>query len=438
MKKITLFACILAIPLLFNACKKDVFDAPPTVCQDPSGITATHSIAALKALYSGTGFLEITEDIIISGIVNADDREGNVYKTIILQDDTAGISIKVDRYDLYVDYPVGRKIFIKCKGMYLGNYNGLVQLGGGIDNSSTPASLAYVPSTLASSYIIKGSCNNTVTAKVLPIGSLYNAYQNMLVQLDDVEFASSSLGQTYANAVTGSSANLTVEDCAGAFITLRTSGYSSFAGKTIPTGKGTMKAIFQVFGSTLQLLIRDTTDVMFTNPRCGTITTPLTSLAEQFNTVTINSAISTAGWQTYAVQGGVAWKGKSFSGNYFAEATAFSSGAATVESWLVSPPLDMDVVSSLAFESAMSFYEHDGLSVYISTDFDGTNVATATWTDISGSCNLANSTSTSYVWVHSGTVDIAPFSGTGYIGFKYLGSDPDQTTNYRIDSVFVN
>lgn len=438
MKKITLFACILAIPLLFNACKKDVFDAPPTVCQDPTGITVTHSIAELKAMYSGTGFLEITDDIIISGVVNADDREGNVYKTIILQDDTAGISIKVDRYDLYVDYPVGRKIFIKCKGMYLGNYNGLVQLGGGIDYSASPASLAYVPSSLVSNYIIKGSCNNTVNAKILPIGSLYNAYQNMLVQLDDVEFASSSLGQTYANAVTGSSANLTVEDCSGAFITLRTSGYSSFAGKTIPTGKGKMYAIFQVFGSTLQLLIRDTTDVRFTDPRCGAVTTPLTSLAEQFNTVTINSAISTAGWQTYAVQGGVSWKGKSFSGNYFAEATAYASGAPAVESWLVSPPLNMDVVSTLAFESAMSYWVHDGLSVYISTDFDGTNVATATWTDISSSCTLANGSSSNYTWIHSGSVDIAPFTGTGYIGFKYVGGDPGMTTNYRIDSVFVN
>jgi hypothetical protein len=38
--------------------------------------------------------VKVTDDLIISGIVNADDKDGNFYKVITLQDSTGGIQIK--------------------------------------------------------------------------------------------------------------------------------------------------------------------------------------------------------------------------------------------------------------------------------------------------------------------------------------------------------
>ena len=50
---------------------------------------------------------------------------------------------------------------------------------------------------------------------------------------------------------------------------MRTSGYSSFALKTLPEGNGTMLAIYTVFGTTKQLFLRDTADLQLTGTRCG-------------------------------------------------------------------------------------------------------------------------------------------------------------------------
>ena len=64
-----------------------------------------------------TGSFEvITEDKTIGGIVIADDESGQFYKTIVIQDETGGISVNLDGYDLYTSYPVGRKVYVKSEG----------------------------------------------------------------------------------------------------------------------------------------------------------------------------------------------------------------------------------------------------------------------------------------------------------------------------------
>ncbi len=72
---------------------------------------------------------EITDDVIIGGIVCMDDKSGNYYKKIVIQDETGGIEIEIDQTNLYTDYPVGRKVYVRCKGLFLGNYFDIPQLG---------------------------------------------------------------------------------------------------------------------------------------------------------------------------------------------------------------------------------------------------------------------------------------------------------------------
>src|SRR5687768_14204136 len=105
-------AFVLIIAIGFTSCKKR-FDQPPGFIQP--NITANKTIAQLKSMYSGTGFLPITDDIIIEGVVVADDKSGNYYKAIVVQDSTAGIEIQLDGTNLYTDFPVGRKIYLKAK-----------------------------------------------------------------------------------------------------------------------------------------------------------------------------------------------------------------------------------------------------------------------------------------------------------------------------------
>ena len=113
---------MLVISLGSTGCIQDKFDQPPVGGSDPD-ITPTHTIAELKAMYAGAS-IEFTDSMIISGIVNADDKSGNFYKVITMQDASAGIAIRVDGNSLFNNYPVGRRIFIKLKGLVLGDSNG--------------------------------------------------------------------------------------------------------------------------------------------------------------------------------------------------------------------------------------------------------------------------------------------------------------------------
>lgn len=257
---------IIAFLLLagVSSCVKDKFDAPPTGGQDPD-LKANIRIDSLKAKYQGTA-IPIFEDLIIVGVVTADDKSGNLYKTIVIQDSTGGIALKLDGTSLFNDYPIGRRLFIKLKGLYLGAYSNLIQIGGYIDATGE---LQDLPSNLFDKHIFKGVYGLTVLPKVVTFSQLNNSYQNTLIELNDVEFSTSDAGKPYADATNKISKNLTLKNCSNGSLTVRTSGYASFASAPTPTGKGKFVGIYSVFGTTGQLLVRDPSDLKMDSTRCG-------------------------------------------------------------------------------------------------------------------------------------------------------------------------
>jgi hypothetical protein len=78
-------------------------------------------------MYTGT-LDSIEDDIIIKGIVISSDQAGNIYKSLYIQDSTGGLNISLDKTNLYTIYKPGQKVYVKCKGLYLGAYGGVVQL----------------------------------------------------------------------------------------------------------------------------------------------------------------------------------------------------------------------------------------------------------------------------------------------------------------------
>lgn len=263
---------LLTAWLILNSCKKK-FDEPagPT---DPA-ITPTHTIKQLRAMHTVSGAFDvINSDIIISGVVVANDKSGNLYKEIYVQDGTAGINVLLDANGLYNSFPVGRKVFIRCNGLCLSDYNRLPQLGIKATVAGAP-SIQAIASNLIGQYVIGGSLNNPVTPKVVTVSQLTTNMSDdnlgTLVQLNNYEFIAADTNKTYADtSAYRNSVNLTVKGCAGGTnIIIRSSGYANFAGINVPNGNGTLTAIYTLFGSTKQLIIRDTSDVQFNNFRCG-------------------------------------------------------------------------------------------------------------------------------------------------------------------------
>jgi DNA/RNA endonuclease YhcR with UshA esterase domain len=272
MKNITAFRSLLvaffATAFSLSSCIKNDFDAPPGDGEDPN-ITATTTIAQLKQQYTGTPF-QITDDVVIKGVIISSDKEGNFYKSLIIQDSTAGILIRVDQTNLYTEYPVGRRVFVKCKGLWVGDYENLIQMGGLLDSISDPQnpSVESIPTAVVGNYILKGKYNVPVTPTVVTIGQLNDSYQNMLIQLQDVEFDFTEVGTTYADAVTKFSKNKKVIDCNGGEVLLRTSGYANFAADSIPLNHGSLNAIYSVFRTDKQLYINTPADFQFQGNRC--------------------------------------------------------------------------------------------------------------------------------------------------------------------------
>jgi hypothetical protein len=177
-----LITSIIALVFItgISSCVKDNFDTPPTGGKDPN-ITVNMSIDSLKARYSGVNLL-INEDRVISAIVTADDKSGNFYKQIIIQDSTGGIALLLEGSNSFNDYPIGRRIFVKLKGLYIVKYKGVFQIACSI---APDGSYNGIPVALYDNFILKGTYFHTVAPKVVTINQLTANDQNLLIQLNN-------------------------------------------------------------------------------------------------------------------------------------------------------------------------------------------------------------------------------------------------------------
>jgi len=456
-----LFSAIALLALLgtISACKKS-FDEPPGPA-DPN-ITANMNIDALKAMHTVPGaYDEMTQDIIISGIVVANDKSGNFYKQLFIQDSTGAIQLLVNANNLYTSYPVGRRVFVKVKGLTLSDDNGTMLLGYKALVAGVP-SLEGINGAMIGEHLIGGSIGNPV----VPIDvdytelstNMQNRYINALIRLRGYEFIEADTSKTYSDtSVYKRTTNLRIKPCTGAEVIVRTSAYANFAGLKVPPGHGDITSIYTVFGSTRQLVIRDTSDVQFNELRCNQAPPPAgTLILENFESQTVPATgfnpITIAGWVNIAELGGRNFSAKQFSGNKYAELSAFGSNAAVVRAWLVTKAINLDGTTNerLTFDTKQGFTGAGNstaaaLKVLVSTNYTGTgNPWDASWTDVTSQATLSPGTVTSFPssFTPSGNIDLSGYTGNVYIAFRYEGADPtgttsDLTSTWQIDNVSV-
>ena len=252
----------LALVFSFNACRDDQFDEPPITGEDP-GLSVNMTLDSLKTIYksqltnySSIPYIKIDNDWTIKATVIGDDKSGNLYKTMIVDDGTAGIAIKLDISNFYTDYPVGREVYVKLKGLTLRYYGGLVQIGGFKDTVNASPSLASIPAALVRNYIIGGTWGHTVTPFTVNFADLgadgksaaSYKWQSRLIKIEKVQFQSADAGQVWANQPALGSVNRFLECCYSfpssiGGIIVRTSGYSDFANDLTPTTSGSINIV---------------------------------------------------------------------------------------------------------------------------------------------------------------------------------------------------
>ena len=120
------------------------------------------SIAQLKALYAKYGALKIEDDdLVIGGKVISDDRSGNIYRELYIQDDTGVISVKIGLSSLYSDYKLGQMVYVRLGGLTIGQYNGMPQLG--MEDPTGEYETAYLDNRyLIDAHVVRGAWGDPV------------------------------------------------------------------------------------------------------------------------------------------------------------------------------------------------------------------------------------------------------------------------------------
>lgn len=402
-KKLISLLLLAGTTLFISSCNKE-FDEPP-IKTIPEGNRIT--IADLKAMYQGTP-IKITDELSMFAVVTMDEQSGNIYKEAYIQDETGAINLRLlSSGGLYQ----GDSVRVFLKGTVLTKYREMMQLDSvDVDNN-----------------IIKQATKRDRQPDVYTdISQITTGHQAKLIKLENVQFVASELGKTYADAIGLKTENRMLEDSLGSTpIIVRTSG------------SGSLIAIVSQFDQTLQLLIRDPSEVVFNNPRFGTTPPPPgNSLTKNFQ----DQSITSGGWTTQLVTGTYNWttSDQGSTGNFYAMMSNynFTTNSNTAsEAWLISPAIDLSAStnSTLDFRNAYK-YTGDPLEVYVSTNYDGVSApSSATWTQLGVNLSTGN-----FSWENGGPVSLNSYIGNNavYIAFKYTGTNSSGST-WEVDDIVI-
>lgn len=408
---------------IMSGCVKQNFDEPPINIPHYNG-KANATIDTLVKLY---GFhpdtLLITQDIVIKGIIVGNDESGNIYKKFFVQDETGGIDVEIDATSLYTQFKVGQRVYIECKGLYLGLYGGALELGYPFNGS-----IGRIPGAIASVHIFADSLPGKKPAPIVldPLHGPFGKYINMLVAIPSVRFPDA--GQPFVTG--GTTTSRPVGDAFGNplsmdgnSVILYNSSYATFANNLLPQGVGTVQGIFTVFTSKYEILVRDLNDMV------NFVDTGQTVIYQN------NFDVAPPDWVIFTPSSNKPW---TWDASYLNMVANGYQGSSPCDTWLISPALDLTNVTNpiLTFNTWTQFTDSglpNPLEVRISTDYSGSgDPSSATWSNLQCTLPAANSK----VWTPSGDIGLSGFHQKVYVAFHYRssGTSSSAAAKWEVDT----
>lgn len=453
---IKFLSVLFILGLMVSSCvQDDDFDIPEINFEEPD-VDVNTTIQQVKDFYgeddeapvlifSGAD-PEDSNPMYFEGYVVSSDEAGNFYKTLVVQDKpenpTAGISISTEATDMYAFYEPGRKIYFRVDGLYSGVYGELPTLGTLQGNDVGRMSVEEFQSR-----IFRSNTAEELVPTVKTIENVTTSDLNTLVAFENVQVSDADLGESYANPENNDTENRIITNCEQtASIILRNSGYSNFKNEVMPEGNGVLTAVFSVFNEEYQVFIRDTDDVSFDGERCGFIYDEVIvdfPFFEDFEgqTAGVGAILSMEGWSNINVNSGQGrYEVREFSGNKYAQASAYNADEDPYEVWLVTPGVNLSGASNpvLTFDTKDGFYNGQALEVFVSTDYEG-DPTQATWAAVDATISTDNDEGYGSDFVASGQIDLSSYANQNvFVGFKYEGGSNGVTTTYQIDNVSID
>lgn len=279
MNKHTYIIALLTGVFAFSSCQNKDWDVPEGIPYGNNSLEAgtTVTIAELQTRYANTissdNYKQITEDLWLRCVVNGNDYGDNLYKQLSVQDETGGIIIGINGSDQGAMMPVGQKLLINLKDLYIGGYGNQAQIGGLYNGGLGRMELSDWKQHVR---LIMDNSSEALAFGTMKVDTLdFDASKTMAQQAGRVVRLSGvtiSREGTPIIAPDDGSVSL-VSNCvnrtlsggnAGSKCVLRTSTYATFKGVAIPEGTVELYGIATIYRGTWQILARTESDLAWT------------------------------------------------------------------------------------------------------------------------------------------------------------------------------
>lgn len=429
MKKIK-FIALAFLALTLGSCMGDGYADPDLTEKVPASPWGNNSlreknvisIADLKTQFatiinSDNGYKQIEKDMMIKAVVTGNDVSGNIYNQVSVQDASGAIIIAINGSGLSGYLPVGQEILVNLKGLYIGSYKKLPQIGG-VNTKLSDGSLGMgkIERAIWNEHfkiLNPGEADaSTVVPEEFDLTKLTDAAYmeanvGKLMTLKKVKFASANGTNVWAPDDTNTSLELidaeTGKKISSSNLVVRNSGYSKFANEVVPQGVFDITGIFTRYNNTWQIVLRNTDDLK---------SVVLAYLSEPFDASQGNFTID-----NIKLADGVEFVWKWASAAYGMKASGYVNGSKQeLQSRLKSPAIDLKSAKSakLMFDQAINYASDIKQECKVQISTDG-----KTWTDLDVQGYPAGN---SWDFVSS-TADLTKYCGkTIYIGFLYSSS----------------
>lgn len=443
MKKIK-FIALAFLALTLGSCMGDGYADPDLTEKVPAAPYGNNSlreknvisIADLKTQFatiinSDNGYKQIEKDMMIKAVVTGNDVSGNIYNQVSVQDASGAIIIAINGSGLSGYLPVGQEILVNLKGLYIGSYKKLPQIGG-VNTKLSDGSLGMgkIERAIWNEHfkiLNPGEADaSTVVPEEFDLTKLTDAaYMDAnvgkLMTLKKVKFASANGTNVWAPDDTNTSLELidaeTGKRISSSDLVVRNSGYSKFANEVVPQGVFDITGIFTRYNNTWQIVLRSTDDLK---------PVVLAYLSEPFDASQGNFTID-----NIKLADGVEFVWKWASAAYGMKASGYVNGSKQeLQSRLKSPAIDLKSAKSakLMFDQAINFASDMKQECKVQISTDG-----KTWTDLDVQ---GYPTENSWTFVSS-TADLTKYCGkTIYIGFLY-SSSPTSAPTWEVKNFVV-
>ena len=443
MKKIK-FIALAFLALTLGSCMGDGYADPDLTEKVPASPWGNNSlreknvisIADLKTQFatiinSDNGYKQIEKDMMIKAVVTGNDVSGNIYNQVSVQDASGAIIIAINGSGLSGYLPVGQEILVNLKGLYIGSYKKLPQIGG-VNTKLSDGSLGMgkIERAIWNEHfkiLNPGEADaSTVVPEEFDLTKLTDAtYMDAnvgkLMTLKKVKFASANGTNVWAPDDTNTSLELIDAETGKRInknnLVVRNSGYSKFANEVIPQGVFDITGIFTRYNNTWQIVLRNTDDLK---------SVVLAYISEPFDASQGNFTID-----NIKLADGVEFVWKWASAAYGMKASGYVNGSKQeLQSRLKSPAIDLKSAKSakLMFDQAINFASDMKQECKVQISTDG-----KTWTDLDVQ---GYPTENSWTFVSS-TADLTKYCGkTIYIGFLY-SSTPTGAPTWEVKNFVV-